>query len=63
MSKKLVRANPPGNYRGGIECWKAQLQALDLWDGAGSVSDVFISQENYDEVLESCEAEIEEIEY
>lgn len=61
--QQLVKASPPGNFKGSLECWKAQLQIVSNWDGSVEMRDLRIPFSEWQEILDNCESEIEEIEY
>ena len=48
-------AIPPSDYTGSQAEWMIQLQQRGLWDGDGWHGDVWISDDDWWEILEDCE--------
>ena len=53
---KKIQAIPPADYSGSVAQWMIELQTRGLWDGDGWHGDVWITKEEYWEILEECEA-------
>ena len=56
-SKEKMPAIPPSDYKGSQADWMVGLQERGLWDGEGWYGDVYITEEQWWELLESCESE------
>lgn len=52
---ELIPAIPPEDYTGTQADWMVGLQSMGLWDGEGWYGEVYISQDNWRELLENCE--------
>jgi hypothetical protein len=56
MSETRIPAIPPEDYKGSQADWMVKLQERGLWNGEGWHGDIYISTDDWWEILEECEA-------
>lgn len=55
-AKDKLPAIPPNDYRGTQAAWMLGLQERGLWNGEGFHGDVWLTREQYGELLDATEA-------